>query len=144
MPILLAFSLILAVVSQAGSCRKVSAGHAPGEGAQGASVETWGGEHVSADVGVDAVSFEFDCAHGRADGPLALGRGGSFDLRGYFVRERGAAASAGQEENRLPARYSGRVRHGTMTLAVTLTDTREEIGTFTLTRGRAGRLTKCM
>lgn len=144
MPILLAFSLILAVASQAGSCRGVSAGHAPGEGALGAAAETWGGEHVSADVGADAVSFEFDCAHGRSDGPLALGRGGTFDLRGYFVRERGVAASAGQEENRLPARYSGRVRGGTMTLTVTLTDAREEIGTFSLTRGQAGQLTKCM
>jgi hypothetical protein len=144
MPILLALSLILAVVSQAGSCRKVSTGHVSGEGGQSASAETWGGEHVSADVGVDAVSFEFDCAHGRADGPLALGRGGSFDLRGYFVRERGAAASAGQDENRLPARYSGRARGPTMTLTVTLTETREEIGTFTLKRGHAGRLTKCL
>jgi hypothetical protein len=144
MPILLALSLILAVVSQAGSCRKVSAGHVPGEGGQSAAAETWGGEHVSADVGADAVSFEFDCAHGRADGPLSLGRDGTFDLRGYFVRERGAAASAGQEDNRLPARYSGRVKRETMTLAVTLTDTRQEIGTFTLTRGHAGRLTKCM
>jgi hypothetical protein len=144
MPILLALSLILAVVSQAGSCGKASAGHAPGEAGQGASAETWGGEHVRADVGDDAVSFEFDCARGRADGPLALGRDGTFDLRGYFIRERGAAASAGQDEGRRPARYSGRVRRETMTLTVTLTDTREEIGTFTLTRGHAGRLTKCM
>jgi hypothetical protein len=143
-PVVLALSLILAVASQAGSCRKASAGGVPGEAAQGASAGTWGGEHVSADVGADAVSFEFDCAHGWSDGPLAVGRDGSFDLRGYFIRERGAAASAGQEENRLPARYSGRVKHGTMTLTVTLTDTREEIGTFTLARGHAGRLTKCM
>jgi hypothetical protein len=143
MPILLALSLILALVSQAGSCRQVSAGHASDEGTQAASAETWGGEHVSADVGADGVRFEFDCAHGQTDGPLAPGRDGRFDLRGYFIRERGVAASAGQE-NRSPARYSGRVRGVTMTLAITLTDTREEIGTFTLTRGHAGQLTKCM
>ena len=144
MPVVLALSLILAFVSQAGSCRKASAGQVPGEASQEATAQTWGGEHVSADVGAEAVNFEFDCAHGQSDGPLALDRDGSFDLRGYFVRERGAAASAGQEDNRFPARYSGRVKRQTMTLTVTLTNTREEIGTFTLTRGHAARLTKCM
>ena len=115
-----------------------------GKGSRSASAETWGGQHVSADVGVDAVSFEFDCAHGRSDGPLAPGRDGGFDLGGYFVAERGGPVRAGHEEKRLPARYSGRVEGETMTLTVTLTDTRQEIGTFTLTRGRAGRLTKCL
>ena len=147
MPLVLALSLILAVVSQAGSCRKESAGHVSGEGDQGAQAGTWGGEHVSAEVETDAVRFEFDCAHGWADGPLATGRDGRFDLSGYFIREHGAAASAGREgnqDNRLPARYSGHVRSGTMTLTVALTDTREEIGTFTLTRGHGGQLAKCM
>ena len=116
-----------------------------GDGTQSAEAGTsWGGMHVRADVEAEGVSFEFDCAHGAADGPLAPGRDGRFDLTGFFVAERGGPVRAGQEEKRQPARYSGRVKGKTMTLNVTLTESGESIGTFTLKRGEAARLTKCL
>lgn len=43
-----------------------------------------------------------------------------------------------------PARYAGRVEDRRMTLTVTLTDTGEILGTFALTQGVAGRLTRCL
>lgn len=145
MPIVLAFSLTLALLSQGGSCPKVSAENVPGDRTHGVQAGTsWGGAHARADVNADGVSFEFDCAHGAADGPLELGADGRFDLGGFFVAERGGPARAGRKEKRFPARYSGRVEGETMTLTVTLTEGGENIGTFTLTRGRAARLTRCL
>lgn len=142
MPTVLAFTLILAVLAQGGPGRKVL--DMSGERIQGAQSGTWGGAHVQMDVGRDGALLEFDCAHGATDGPLALGNDGRFDLKGYFVVERGGPVRAGHQEKRLPARYSGRVEGKTMTLDVTLTDAGDHIGTFTLTRGRTGRLTKCL
>ena len=143
MQVVLAFSLILAVVLQGGPCRRV--GNVSNERVRGAQeAVTWGGPHVQMDVDGDGARLEFDCAHGATDGPLATGDDGRFDLEGYFVVERGGPVRAGHQEKRLPARYSGRVEGKTMTLDVTLTETSDHIGTFTLTRGHAGRLTKCL
>ncbi|HWS99183.1 MAG TPA: hypothetical protein VN256_02850 [Pyrinomonadaceae bacterium] len=142
MPIVLAFSLTLVLLAQGGPCRK--AVDVSGERVQSAQTGTWGGPHVQMDVGADGARLEFDCAHGATDGPLAPGDDGRFDLAGYFVVERGGPVRAGRKEKRLPARYSGRVEGQTMTLDVTLTEGGEHVGTFTLTRGRAGRLTRCL
>ena len=146
MTVVLAFSLTLALLSQSASCRKAGAEeNVSGERIQSAQAGTsWGGEHVRADVEAERVSFEFDCAHGAAGGPLALGTDGRFDLEGFFVAERGGPVRAGQKEKRQPARYSGRVEGETMTLSVTLTESGDSVGTFTLTRGRPARLTKCL
>ena len=116
-----------------------------GEKVQSVQAETsWGGEHVRADVRAESVNFEFDCAHGASEGPLAPGADGRFDLQGFFVAERGGPVRRDQKEKRRPARYSGRVEGETMTLSVTLTESGDEIGTFTLTRGQPARLTKCL
>jgi hypothetical protein len=145
MPVVLAFYLTLALLSQGASCGRAVADNVSGEKIQSVQAGTsWGGAHARADVEAEGVNFEFDCAHGAADGPLALGSDGRFDLKGYFVAERGGPVRAGEEEKRRPARYSGRVEGETMTLDVTLTESGDSIGTFTLTRGQAARLTKCL
>ncbi len=145
MPVILAFSLTLALLLQGGSCGRASTGKVSGEKARSVQAgESWGGEHVRADVEAESVNFEFDCARGASDEPLAPGVDGRFDLKGFFITERGAQALAEQQENRRPARYSGRIKGKTMTLSVTLTESGENIGTFTLTRGQDARLTKCM
>jgi hypothetical protein len=145
MKVILAFPLTLALLSQGGPCRKASMDNAPGQKVQSAEAGTsWGGRHARADVEAEGVSFEFDCAHGSADGPLAPAPDGRFDLKGYFVAERGGPVRAGQKEKRQPARYGGRIEGETMTLTVTLTESGEEIGTFTLRRGQPAGLTKCL
>lgn len=144
MSVFLAFSLTFALLSQGASCGRAGAYNVSGDRTQSVQAGTsWGGEHARADVGSDGVSFEFDCAHGASDGPLVLAEDGSFDLKGFFVAERGPLR-AGQKEKRHPARYIGRVRGETMTLDVHLTESGLGSGPFTLTRGRAARLTKCL
>ncbi|HKQ53569.1 MAG TPA: hypothetical protein VJT74_14430 [Pyrinomonadaceae bacterium] len=146
MPVLLALSLTLALLVQGGSCGRASTSGGSGEKARSVQEGTsWGGEHVRADIEKDSVSFEFDCANGATEGPLAPDRDGRFDLKGFFITERGGPLRAGQEEEpKKPARYSGRIKGETMTLSVTLTESGDDIGTFTLTRGADARLTKCL
>lgn len=43
-----------------------------------------------------------------------------------------------------PARYTGRVDGLRMTLTVTITDTGQRLGTFTLTLGVAGHILRCL
>jgi hypothetical protein len=144
MPGALALLLMLAVLSQGEACRKAGAGKVTGGRTQSAQAGMWGGDHVRLDVAEGGAKHEYDCAPGAIDEPFVAGGDGRFELTGVFVRERGGPVRQGQEPEPLPARYAGRIERDAMTLSVTLTETGQEIGTFTLTRGKAGRLMKCL
>ncbi len=111
--------------------------------AGGLAAGSWGGRGVSLNVDADGARVEFDCAHGRM-GKLSLGAGGAFEAAGVFVAERGGPSQINEKENERSARYSGKVAGKTMTLSVTLEGASASPLTFTLTRGRTGRLAKCL
>jgi hypothetical protein len=71
-------------------------------------------------------------------------RSGRFDVKGTHTPEHGGPVREDEKLISRPARYAGRVDGGRMTLTVTLTDSGEILGTFALTQGVAGRLTKCL
>jgi hypothetical protein len=73
-----------------------------------------------------------------------VNRSSSFDVTGTHTAEHGGPVREGEVLISRPARYAGRVDGTRMTLTVTLTDTAEVLGTFLLTHGAAGRLTKCL
>lgn len=167
-----ALPLLLALAAQGGACRgggaagrrdanaanakaaNVNAGDAgPGgrAGAPGVSqgresggvaAGAWGGAGVRLEVGAAGAEVEFDCAHGTL-GRLALDAGGGFDVAGTFTRERGGPARSGEEPEKLPARYSGKVEGEKMSLRV-VAEGLDETLDFTLTRGDAGSLRKCL
>ena len=128
---------VLLAVSLAAGCGK-SGLAAPGQAVQRGG---WGGDHVSMDVTGEGAALEFDCAHGRVTEVLTLDGGGRFDASGEYVAERPGPAREGDEEQRRPARYAGRVAGREMTL--TVTSEGREIGSFTLAHGRAAVLRKC-
>ena len=103
---------------------------------------TWGGQHIRLSVHTDGAEVEFDCARGTIDGPLTLSTAGHFDARGTFMREGGPIRLDVKRTGR-PARYEGDLSGRELTLKVTLTDTAQDAGTFTLTHGSEGRLWKC-
>jgi hypothetical protein len=105
---------------------------------------TWGGDHIRLDIRKDGADVEYDCARGQIEGPLELSKTGSFDRGGIFVRSGPGALRPGRSPGARAARYAGKVDGKTMTLIVTLADTSERIGTFTVRRGREGRLWKCL
>ena len=105
---------------------------------------TWGGEHVALEVAADRGRIEYDCAHGELAEPLAVDRAGRFDLTGSHTAEHGGPVRDDETSVARPARFTGNVDGGRMTLTVLLTDSSEKLGTFTLTRGLVGRVTKCL
>jgi hypothetical protein len=104
---------------------------------------TWGGEHIRLGVGKRSATIDYDCAHGTINAPLNLNTQGKISLRGTHVREHGGPTRENETVNARPATYTGWTDGKTMTLTVTLAETKEEIGTFKLTRGQPGRVWKC-
>lgn len=103
---------------------------------------TWGADHVRLVVDEDKAEIEFDCAHGKVFGPLTLDDEGRFNLKGAVIREGGPRRIDVKRESH-PARYEGRVVGKQMTLNVTLTNTSQTLGEFSLILGSEGRLWKC-
>ena len=104
---------------------------------------TWGGLHISMEVADGSATIEYDCARGTIDGPLKLDRGGRFSFGGTHAREHGGPIRSDEQPDSHPARYTGWTDGKTMKLTVTLLDTKETVGTFTLVHGNAGRVFKC-
>jgi len=104
----------------------------------------WGGDHVSLTVTNEGGTLEYDCGSGTIDQPFVVDGAGRFDLRGTHVRERPGPIRVGEEPDRHPARYTGRIDGNRMTLTVTMTDLDQGVGTFTLTLGASPRIVKCL
>ena len=104
----------------------------------------WGGDHIRIDVGANSAMIEYDCAQGTIAGPLLLDSRGRFILRGTHSREHGGPTRSDETANQRPAVYTGTIRGGRMTLTVKMADTKETVGTFSLTHGHEGRVFKCM
>ncbi len=102
----------------------------------------WGGQHINMEIGEAGAEIDYDCAHGRITEKIVLDRNGKFTVKGVHVRERGGPVRLGQE-NEQAASYEASINGDTMTLTVTLTESNEVVGTFTLTRGKMGRVVKC-
>ena len=103
----------------------------------------WGGPHIQLSVANGSATIEYDCATGTIDGPLKIDRHGRFSLLGKHVREHGGPIRMGEDREGAAARYTGRINGQHMTLTVKLVDSKQEVGTFALTRGSAGRVFKC-
>ena len=110
---------------------------------QNIATGTWGGQQINISIEGNAATVEYDCANGTINGPLKVDRNGRFSLSGTHVREHGGPIRADEKPPSQPARYTGRIDGKKMTLTVTLPNSNEKLGTFTLTHGQSGRLRKC-
>ncbi len=102
----------------------------------------WGGQHISMDIQTSSVTIEYDCAHSAIDTPIVFDQAGFFTAEGTHVFEYGPIRIE-DELDPHPAIFTGRVRGSDMTLEVTLTDTGQNIGPYSLEYGEAGRVYKC-
>jgi hypothetical protein len=103
---------------------------------------TWGGNHLTLEISENEVTLEFDCAHGTISQPLTLDETGRFAVAGTYVREGPGPVRQGAKQD-TEAQYSGRLSAGTLTIIVHVPDA-TDIGPFTLTEGRQGKVTKCL
>ena len=107
--------------------------------AQGA----WGGTGLQMEVRADGAHIEFDCARADIRQPLLARSDGTFEWLGGYVQEHGGPVMVGDDQAR-PARFTGTVSNGTMTLTIVYTDDNTKIGTWTLQQGDQGRIMKCL
>jgi len=86
--------------------------------------------------------LEYDCADSTMDQPIILDTRGRFTAKGSYTPAHGGPRREGRDAASR-ARYVGEVRADTMRLTVTLEDTKQPVGVFTLRRGDDPLLTKC-
>jgi len=101
----------------------------------------WGGAHINMNVRARSATIEYDCASGFIVGPLVVDEAGNFHLGGTHTAERGGPVRADDQPKEEPATYTGTIKGNTMTLTLKLADNDEE--TFTLEKGKPGKLFKC-
>jgi hypothetical protein len=102
----------------------------------------WGGPRALLTLTAEGAVVEFDCAHGAWTAPLRPDRRGRFDVPGYFVQEHGGPIREGEVEVRRPVVYSGEVEGARLTFAFTVEG--QALGPYTVARGRAAGLVKCL
>jgi len=108
------------------------------------AVGLWGGMHIGLRVKDDGASIQYDCADGTIGQPLVTDDKGNFEVTGIHNKGHGGPVIIGEKPDSHPARYTGQVNGETMTLTVTLTDTKESFGPFTLTYGKQPRIFRCL
>jgi len=89
-------------------------------------------------------TLDFDCAHGSINEKIAFDSAQRFAVKGSYVREHGAATRQDEAAKGQTVTYEGVIDGESMTLKVILEETKEVIGTFTLIRGKVGRVRKCL
>ena len=104
----------------------------------------WGGQHMGLWLENGRGRIEYDCASGTIDEPLRLDRRGRFNVKGTHHKQRGGPIRIDAPSKDQPARYTGSLVGQTLTITVTLTTTRETIGTFRLTHNQEPRIVKCL
>ncbi len=82
-------------------------------------------------------TLDQECAHGTISQAIVLNATGHFDVAGQY------SIQAGPSTPPRPARFAGTVNGQTMTLTVTMTETNQTFGPFTLTFGQQPRIGYC-
>lgn len=91
----------------------------------------------------NGAEIQFNCAHGDIEEPLLLDQQGRFSAKSTSVRRRMGPQREGNPSVNQTAVYSGVIRNQSMTLTVTLMETKQMIGTFTLEHSKLVRPVKC-
>jgi hypothetical protein len=107
-------------------------------------VGSWGGQHVGLVIGPSGGTVDYDCAAGRIDGPLSVGRNGRFSGRGSHTPGTGGPERVGEVRPSYPAVYSGSVSGGWMTFRVDVPEPAIVIGPYRLRRGAEPMLMRCL
>ena len=105
-------------------------------------VGPWGGTHVGLVLTDSGGTVEYDCASGGLSVPVRPAASGEFQASGFHVRGQGGPVRIDERVDSLPARYLGMIEGDAMSLRVVVgTDT---LGPYTLTRGSAPRIFRCL
>jgi hypothetical protein len=104
---------------------------------------TWGGTHVSMQMTAEGATLQFDCAQGEIQQPIKPNASGEFRVSGTYTPQRGGPVQKDNPPRDLPAIYKGTIHGDTMQLEIVLDDQQQAPESFTLTRGKTGRVVTC-
>jgi hypothetical protein len=104
---------------------------------------SWGGQHISLEVTAEGAIAEYDCAHGTISQGITLDQRGRFSVQGFHVSEHGGPVREGQQADRIPVQFTGRVSDKRMYLTVRRRSSGKLIGSFALIFGQEASLVKC-
>ena len=107
-------------------------------------VGSWGGQHVALIVTSGGGALDYDCAAGTIDEPLRPDSRGRFRVDGTHTPGQGGPSRQDDEPVVLPATYAGTIDSDTMTLTVTIVETGQSVGSFSLERDAAARIVRCL
>lgn len=102
-------------------------------------VGTWGGENAGLMADDSSAHVHIGCTYGNVHQQIVPDSSGKFDVPG----EHDITAYPVDRGTQHPARFSGRVADGWMTLVVTLTDTAVTLGPVQLAYGKEPRMGPC-
>ena len=113
---------------------------------------TWGAPGANLTVQPDSVSIDLPCANANFIGRPKLNSKGEFDAKGRYNQEGpGAVAIEPPSPKPLPgndsihnARFHGKVTGKKLEFTITLTESGEKLGPYSLVQGKSGRVFKCM
>jgi hypothetical protein len=130
------FILLVTVGIGAGPCAKDLAGPI--------ARSEWGGDHIGLTVSDLGGTLEYDCANGTIDQKIVAAVDGNFIALGTHTSGHGGPIMQDEVPDRHPARYEGWTDGKTMRLTVTLTDTGNKLGDFTLVRDQSPNVFRCL
>lgn len=100
---------------------------------------TWGGDDAGLIASDTSAHVHIGCTLGDTDTPIRPDSRGRFDVTGRYNVD----AYPIDRGIYHPARFTGEVRGIELTLTVTLTDTRRQLGPVTLTYGKEPKMGPC-
>lgn len=104
----------------------------------------WAGSGMRLVIGESCVNMQFACAEGEITQKLQIDEHGNFSANGVYIRQNPGPLRVDSPPKHQSARYEGKISDKTMTLKITLTETNEVIGDFTLELNKKIRLQRCL
>ena len=103
----------------------------------------WGTTDIILRVEKEAVKIEYVCAEGEINEQLKVDEQGNFTANGVHIRHKPGPIREGVAPNRQPAKYQGKISGNKMSIRITFAESGEEIGNYTLERGKTPRMQRC-
>ena len=104
---------------------------------------TWGGDHIEMTVTASDVHFEFDCASADIAKVPVLDDQGRLAADGTYTKEHGGALRQDEVPDRQAARFTGLLKDKTLTVDVTIVDSKQLVAQFAVTLDAVSRVRKC-
>lgn len=104
----------------------------------------WGGAGIKLGIKEETAIIEFDCAEAEIAGKLMIDKKGNFNARGTYLKRYAGAIRTNLPLKSQPAKFSGKISGKKMLLKVTLQESGEVVGNYTLNRGETGKIRKCL